>query len=188
MNLGRKYRASLREIDKKPEQTWLTFPASVGRTLLKVNMETIQERFWSKVEIKNKNDCWHWKVYTDKKGYGRFKMNYRTMQSQRVAYELFYGKFKSELWVLHKCDTPSCNNPYHLFLGTVIDNDLDRDSKRRTARGSKHGRSLLDEENVKEIKELLSKRISHKEIAKIFTVSKSAIHKISAGYCWTHIF
>jgi hypothetical protein len=37
----------------------------------------------------------------------------------------------NRIFVLHRCDTPACVNPDHLFLGTAKDNALDREAKGR---------------------------------------------------------
>jgi hypothetical protein len=69
----------------------------------------------------------------------------------RLAYEAFVGPIPSSLCVCHHCDNPPCCNPAHLFVGTVADNNADRDRKgrgviprgeavrRRPAGPTKHG-------------------------------------------------
>jgi hypothetical protein len=37
--------------------------------------KTVQERFWSKVNIKSENECWEWIKFKNKKGYGLFGLN-----------------------------------------------------------------------------------------------------------------
>ena len=45
-----------------------------------------------------------------------------------------YGEIPDGLLVLHSCDNPICVNPYHLRLGTVIENMKDRDRNGYTSR------------------------------------------------------
>jgi len=56
----------------------------------------------------------------------------------RIAYELAYGPIPSGMKVCHRCDTPSCSEPTHLFLGTQKDNLRDMFAK---GRGRPRGRA-----------------------------------------------
>ena len=93
----------------------------------KPNAKSIEERFWTKVDIKHPDECWIWKAGKGSKGendYGYFSKGKETF-AHRVSYILTYGPIPQGLYVLHNCDTPSCVNPYHLRLGTHIDNVRD---------------------------------------------------------------
>ncbi len=90
------------------------------------NKCTGKERFWSRVNIKSKDDCWEWQAATDKNGYGRLGYKEKSGQgAHRVSWELVNGPIPDGLWVLHKCDNTKCCNPNHLYLGTHIDNVKD---------------------------------------------------------------
>tara|TARA_R110000851_G_scaffold47990_5_gene116333 strand:+ start:76 stop:537 length:462 start_codon:yes stop_codon:yes gene_type:complete len=54
-------------------------------------------------------------------------------------------------------------------------------------KGSKHGKSILTEEDVYIIKEKLAKGENHREIAKTYGVAKSTITSINQGLSWKHI-
>lgn len=104
-------------------------------------MESLPNRFWSKVDIKYSEDCWVWqgcreKVdYGDGLSYGRLNFRGRLQLAHRVSWFLKTGEFP-QLFVLHKCDNAACVNPRHLYLGTHADNMRDM-SKRNRARGAK---------------------------------------------------
>lgn len=106
-----------------------------------MSLLTIEERFWSKVNITDLLSCWEWTGFKNK-GYGQLEFRGKTQRAHRVVWMLIYGEIPDGLCVLHHCDNPSCCNPAHLFLGTMLDNNRDMIKKGRqihnnTARGNK---------------------------------------------------
>ena len=82
--------------------------------------------------LDEKTRCWNWKGSKDKDGYGKLYFHGRYYRAHRVAAHLWLGfPLHSELWVLHRCDNPSCINPRHLFIGTQFDNARDCANKGR---------------------------------------------------------
>ncbi len=88
--------------------------------------------------------CYLWTGKKNKNGYGRIKVNGKEQAAHRVSYAIANGAIPDGMCVLHRCDTPACVNPEHLFAGTVIDNLRDMHAKGR-ARGntSNHRRDRL---------------------------------------------
>lgn len=100
--------------------------------------ESETERFWSRRQIVG--DCWLWtrtKKFREYPAggvvpyYGSFWSEGRSYIVHRLAYELTYGPIPKGLEVCHRCDTPACFNPDHLFLGTHTDNMRDKVKKGR---------------------------------------------------------
>jgi hypothetical protein len=80
-------------------------------------------RFWSKVLIGD--GCWIWTASLDGKGYGQYWRGDRKVIASRHAYEIWCGPLSSGVQVLHRCDTPACVRPDHLFEGSQRDNAQD---------------------------------------------------------------
>lgn len=82
-----------------------------------------EERFWAKVT--KTAGCWLWTGCVVRR-YGQFGVSPGvSARAHRFSYELAYGPIPEGMFVCHKCDTPLCVNPTHLFLGTNSDNQLD---------------------------------------------------------------
>lgn len=149
--------------------------------------KTIQERFEDKF---TKSDiCWEWSACKTKDGYGQFRFHKQMQLAHRIAYHLYVGEIPVGMCVCHRCDNPSCVNPVHLFLGTHIDNMLDRDNKGRDAdhRGEKNGHAKLINAQVVEIRKKHSEGATQSELAKEFGVSQSTISHILCGETWESI-
>lgn len=144
-------------------------------------------RFWDNVE-KQPDGCWIWKGTKAGAGYGALKVNSVMVSAHRFSWELHHGENLSrETYLCHRCDTPLCVNPEHLFKGDAAVNTADRDAKDRQAKGKKIGVSKLTVPQVVEIKELLSHGLPQETIAKQFKVSQMAISMISQDKTWKYV-
>lgn len=152
---------------------------------------TLYERFEEKYMPEPMSGCWLWTAFCNPAGYGMIKGNGKKSPvylAHRFSYEHHVGPIAGDLCVLHKCDTPACVNPDHLFLGTRQDNNADmlKKGRRATFEGLKNGRTKLKEADVLKIRRLLP-TMEREDIAKMFNVHKSRIYKIQAGTSWGHI-
>lgn len=86
-------------------------------------MQTIEDRFWAKVERQGPEDCWLWTGGQTKRGYGIFyPVRDQHEGSHRVAYRISIGPIPEGLEIDHLCRTKLCCNPTHLEPVTHIEN------------------------------------------------------------------
>lgn len=143
------------------------------------------ERFHKKYEIQE-NGCWIWTEGTrpNSKGvlYPRHFANGKSIGAHRFAYQITHGEIPKGAYICHKCDTPLCVNPEHLFAGTHKDNMADMVAKQRSYKGkgeNKKGLAKLTDFQANAIRE--TKNLSQSQIAKIFGVSQTTIGRIKRG-------
>lgn len=94
----------------------------------------------------NHNGCILFNGVLDKNGYGRIKFQYKIYLTHRLVWQINNGQIEKDLVICHKCDNPTCINIEHLFIGTILDNNLDKIKKGRDHNKSKthckHGHEL----------------------------------------------
>jgi hypothetical protein len=119
-------------------------------------------------------------------GYGRFMVNGKRQTTHRYAWALANGPIPFGMNVCHKCDTPSCVNPNHLFLGTTRDNARDKVVKNRHYHGRRAAidRSSINDEQAMEI---FNSTEMHKNLIAKYGVSKMLIHRIKTKKSWAWI-
>lgn len=157
-------------------------------------IENLKKRY-GKYVIKNEIGCWDWKGAKDAKGYGSIGFGQdKTISMHRASWLIHNGPIPKGMWVLHKCDVPSCSkiteNESHLFLGDVKINNTDMALKGRHGQvgGDDHKWSKLTSQQVQEIQELLKMdSLSQRKIASKYNVSQNAIFSIKHKLTWKHI-
>lgn len=92
----------------------------------------------SRVKVCAQTGCWLWLRGKHTFGYGLIGAykdgGARTSEgAHRASYRIFKGEIPAGMNVCHRCDTPACINPEHLFLGTAMDNVRDCIAKGRKA-------------------------------------------------------
>lgn len=92
----------------------------------------VENRILNLVDIKNENDCWEYKGFKNKDGYGRIgTAKGKTDSAHRIMFKIFKGVIPKDKVIMHICDNPACCNPKHLILGTQNDNIQDMINKKR---------------------------------------------------------
>ena len=143
------------------------------------------DRFMDKVSPEPNSGCWLWMGYCNSQGYGQFGVGSNKIEkAHRVSFKYFCGEIPNGMYVMHKCDNPTCVNPDHLRIGTPKENSLDRDEKGRGAKGIKNGKSILTEEIVKFIR---SSPLSRRKLADQIGVKQQTIQSVRSGRNWSHV-
>ena len=143
----------------------------------------VMKQFWNNVEMSNKNECWEWKLHTDKDGYGRVRIGKKTTGAHRIAFMLS----SPEIDITNLVIRPKCCNPKHLCCGTQADNVQDRVDRKRGACGMRNGRSKLIDDDVMCIRKMLNDGENMTKIAKKYSVDRKVIYDINVGKMWRHI-
>lgn len=116
--------------------------------------------------------CWLWTAGVYPFGHGKFAVGGRRAdRAHRVSWRLYRGDISDGLCVLHRCDVPACVNPKHLFLGTKLDNNMDKAIKGRADK-------KLSNEDARAIRE---DPRTQREVAAHYGVSISMVSCIRAG-------
>ena len=153
-------------------------------------------RFSDKVDTSAGNEsCWLWKAGKDRGGYGTFKLASLTRIAHRIMFTLITAEeIPDDLHCLHSCDTPTCVQPRHLFLGTHTDNMQDMMRKDRCGHaggaspGEAHGLAKLTDANVREIrKRYATGGVLQRELADEYGVVLSQISAVVNRKNWKHV-
>lgn len=147
---------------------------------------------WSKVDIREENECWEWKGFRNEDGYGRTWINDKGYYAHRVIFNLVYPnqiglnapKFTDEKgFLLHHCDNPACCNPKHLYVGNFQDNANDKVKRGRCVdfKGDKGPRCKLTMDQAREARKLRRQGKSVRDLAYKFGISLASMKTLLAG-------
>jgi hypothetical protein len=145
---------------------------------------TLSQRLEHFSKVDAATGCWLWTASTNKSGYGRLGVDGKVFLAHRLAYAVAHGAIPDGMHVCHRCDTPACINPDHLFIGTNADNMLDKLSKNRQSKGSDFSSTKLTEAQVAAIR--LDKRPQW-VIAQDYGISQSQVSLIHRNEEWRHL-
>ncbi len=175
---------------KKSQETGIKRrkPRNRSRRFSQAEARKSEAYFWGKV-VKMNSGCWHWRGLLDSDGYGEASISGRNIRAHRVAFVLAGNILPDGMCVCHKCDNRPCVNPDHLFLGTGVENTLDRHKKGRDApqTGSLNHNSKISEEDVLEIRRRYSSGETQIQIALEFGISRPCVSIVVNRKTWTHL-
>lgn len=146
----------------------------------------ILERFHASYSIAQ-NGCWLWVKGFSGGSKGRYgylrKPDGSAVSAHRLSYQLAKGEIPDGMCVCHRCDTPACVNPDHLFLGTNRENTADRHAKGRTLSGARHPRAKITAQIAEAI------RTSTEDAATLgrrYGIDRGQAWRIKTGRSWAN--
>lgn len=150
-----------------------------------------EARFWAKVGNRGGNGCWLWNGTMTSEGYGYFYYPKapRRCLAHRFSYFLAEGSMPAAN-VLHRCDTPRCVRPDHLFLGTHQDNMADMVAKGRArgVRGETNHKAKVTAEQVLRLRaRFAAGGITKAALARQAGLSETGLRHILNGTNWAHV-
>lgn len=150
---------------------------------------TPRERLFRKTTFDPSTGCIIWTGTITPKGYGTIWFNKTTMLVHRASWIIANGAIPlgdgpHGTCVCHRCDTPLCVNPDHLFLGSNRDNVADRSAKGRSRggelSGERHPSARLSTAEIVEIRAARGLE-PLTETARRFQTTKSWVCTIQKG-------
>jgi len=151
------------------------------------------QRMWGSVTEAPVDLCWEWKSTSRlQSGYGRITIDKQQCLAHRVAWEWAFGPIDKGMLVRHKCDNPTCCNPFHLELGTDQDNYNDMVERGRRifsgAKGERNCKAKLSAEQVQQIRAMYKAGgESTNTLASKFNVTQALISQIVLHKIWKHV-
>jgi len=136
------------------------------------------DRFNEKFEPVTESGCWIWTAFVNEWGYGSISVNKRMRYAHRISYELKNGKIPDGMLVLHRCDTPCCVNPDHLFLGSNKDNINDMMAKGRHRSGAHTESGNLKKLTKDDAESIRNSGMKTTELADNYRVSRATIRNV----------
>lgn len=144
--------------------------------------ENPDERFWKFVTPEPNTGCWLW---TGGGVYPAFTVDGESYPAHRWILAQKTGDVGNGLEACHRCDTPACVNPDHLFWGTEKDNARDSMTKGRRATGTRNTNARLTASIVSQMKQrYCAGAVTQRALAREYGVSQRAVVMALNGITW----
>ena len=155
---------------------------------------TMEERFWSKVDKREPDDCWEWQASLDTRGYGNFGVpkndgtgRYIMQRAHRMAWEFTNGPLLgSGQHLCHTSDNRKCVNPAHLFVGNPQINMQDCATKGRfnDRKGENNPRAKVTEDIVRAVR---AETLTLFKLMAKYNLPQTTVSDIRRRSTWKHV-
>lgn len=136
------------------------------------------------------DQCWIWPMRREPAGYGLVTIRKKRHKAHRVVCRMAHGEPPQEkLDAAHSCGNGhlGCVNPHHLRWATRRENVADAIRHGTMPRGFKHVFAKLNDQQVREIRDLLAQGVRQKDIAARYPVTVAQVCHINTGRRWAHL-
>lgn len=150
-------------------------------------MDGAPARFFREVVMRYEGDeCLTW-PFAGSDGYGLLWFDGRSQKVSRLVCEEEHGPPPTpKHQAAHSCGKGhlACVTKRHLSWKTPKENVADQIIHGTQPRGERSGRALLNETNVRAIREMRERGATHRAIAETLKVNKDAVRNVLRGRAW----
>lgn len=147
-------------------------------------MKSWDELFAHRVAFVPESGCWLFEGAWTSAHYGNVGYEGHNWLAHRLSFVLLGGELAPDDVLCHRCDTPACLNPAHLFVGSFADNSQDMARKERHMHGERHHMARL---TVAAVLEIRRSPLSDEELALQFGVCRATVTYARNGKTWKQV-
>lgn len=136
----------------------------------------VLDRFNDKWTPEPYSGCWIWTDVCMGRGYGVMNIKGNIQLAHRISWQLHRGEIPDGMFICHHCDTRSCVNPNHMFLGSPADNLKDAAIKGR----------MTKKLSIEQVTKIRDDPRPHRQIASDYGVSHALVGYIKRNLQWRY--